>query len=535
MKKTIKNNFVFALLGLFVLCFIAYSNTFHHGFLLDDYTYLIGEDNLLSVSTGSLFIKPFKEFFRPVGSSFLKAELMLFGENPVGYHVVNLILFLAVCYLFFLIVFRLTKNFELAFLTSCLYAVHPIHNFLVNYKSANMLSLYVLSMQISTIFFLKYLDNGRKKFYALSLIFYSLSLLSHEVSAMLPVYLFFILYFFHECPLAQKVKRCLPYLIILAVYLPIRMNLPEVRRIDNLFLLHISFEEYLASLMNLTKWYLSKLMIPKDILFIWDEKIAGNVFQFWHFFVIVAVLSAFIYCLIKGKKDIRAFGLSIFILGFLPMFLGSFTYAPILHNVLLEPHWFAFSSIGFFIFMASLFLIAGKRLNYRIVTAAILIFLMMGAFWTRKGNTVWKDEQTITDYWLGLNKLNGTAWVAKAKIYIRDHDQGLNKRNYNDCNEVADLAGAYHFAWQSEAAIKYFQMALEMNPECGNAYYGLGMLYKDNENYPMAEEALKTAVTINPQSYPAYEMLIEVYEKQGKNSEAEKIREMMGAKTGKGN
>ena len=153
MFKLLRHFQYLILFAILLLCVFLYSNIFNNGFLLDDYQYFITKPTLNDVSVISLFSQAFKGFYRPFAVGFLKFELFLFGNsNPIGYHLVNLALFCCICWLFFLILYKLFHNYEIALIASCFYAVHPINSFLVNYKTASAINVCILCMQISTLF-----------------------------------------------------------------------------------------------------------------------------------------------------------------------------------------------------------------------------------------------------------------------------------------------------------------------------------------------------------------------------------------------
>ena len=180
---------------LFILCLISFGNSFNNGFLLDDYGFLLREDSLRSVSGLSLWIKAFRDYYRPVAFNLLRLESLAFGNRAYGYHIFNLVLFWLVCLMFYFILRKLFKNIEVPFLAASLYCVHPFNSFLVNYKTASNISFHLLFMQASVLFFIYYLDHRKLKLYVLSLAFYLLALLSHEISFMLPFDLFLLMYF----------------------------------------------------------------------------------------------------------------------------------------------------------------------------------------------------------------------------------------------------------------------------------------------------------------------------------------------------
>ncbi len=545
-----------ALLLIFLLCLISYSNSFKNGFFLDDDQYFFKFPTLNDVSTASLFYKSFKGFYRPFSVTFLKIELTLFQTtNPFGYHLVNFVLFSIVCWLFFLILLKLFENIRWALLSSCLYAIHPINNIFVNYKTASAVLIGILTLQLSLLLFLYYLERKKRGLYVLSLIFYAFSILSHETSAILPAYLLMICYFFKEIELIELflIKRterpfnvvdprmgvrsdikeklnkgifrlCLPYFILFFIYLFIRFNIPEIYQIKHVA---ISIGPYLATIVKLLFWYFGKLINPQKILFLWDEKIVDHPHWIEVIGCLMTLISIYIYCWIKGKKNIAAFSIVLFLTGLWPIVLGSFVYTSKTHTAMIEPHWFGFSSIGFFALMSSMLVYIRKHLNDKAWLGLICIPILLNISLTRKSNVFWFDGYTYSSYWHRLNELNGapTAFLIRKEIELLD--KGLNPRLYADCSEVANLAHLFFRVEESDTAIKYYEMALDMDEGCIYALYGLGLVVDDMGNSKKAEQFMLKALSYRPNFPPLYEFLIDFYQKQGRKSEALKVKSLL--------
>ncbi len=491
--------------------------------MLDDYVHLVGENNLMSVSAWSLFSDGFNGFYRPLAFLFLRTVLFLFGPNPLVYHAYNFLLFYAISLMFYYMVRFLSKNEELALLTACLYAVHPIHQMLINYKTAGNNSITILCMQLSTWSFLKYFEAQKKYFYIFSILGYFLSLLAHEMSFMLPVYLFLIMYFLKDVPLRKNFTLCLPYLIAFVIYLFLRWSVNGPSGIENIFSLRISFFPYLATLTKLLGWYLSKLLLPVNILFIWDERISSH-FS-WHNGVLPGILGlTFLWALVKGKKDFKSFAYCFFIAGLTPSLLASFVYTSRMQTAIIEPHWFEYSSIGFFVLAALFFLSLRKFLNPQVWLTIIAFAIGLLSFLTYQSNFVWKDEKTYCLHWLKLNSLNGSAWHGLANAYLREKDQGLDKTKYPDCRVPSFLAGAYHVKGNVQTALQYYDLALKMNPSCAFVFYGWGVLLSDTGDQKQAHLFFDKAKDLNPDLYPIYQLLGDVFENQHEQNTAMKIK-----------
>ncbi len=70
-------------------------------------------------------------------------------------------------------------------------------------------------------------------------------------------------------------------------------------------------------------------------------------------------------------------------------------------------------------------------------------------------------------------------------------------------------------------------MALEKDPHCVYALYGLGLVYDDLHQPQEAEAFLRRALHDDPRFSPLYEDLIKFYERQGRIPEADQIRDLM--------
>ena len=207
-----------SLLIILLALFAAYSNSFSNDFLLDDHVVLFGEQGVVNKTVGTLFTGQQHLFYRPVGHLFLMLCSRVLGAEPVGYHVANLLLFFVIGVLFFRITDLLFHDRKLALLAALLYCIHPINSMLVNYVTANIISTFVITLQISFLLSLKYCQTKNKFLYGTSLFFFVLALFSHEMAMVFPAYIFCAQFFVSKDSFKQVVVYTLPYAIISAAY-----------------------------------------------------------------------------------------------------------------------------------------------------------------------------------------------------------------------------------------------------------------------------------------------------------------------------
>lgn len=389
--------------------------------MLDDHVILFGEQGVSNKSLVKLFTEPQHLFYRPVGHLFLMASYDVFGHCEAAYHWANLLLFSGVGILFFYITYSLFQNTALAWLTALLYCVHPINSMLVNYVTVTVITTFVLTVQASFLLFIKYLDHDNKALYYGSILFFVLSLFSHEASLVYPLYLVGVLYFLRQASLKRIVGLCWPYAFLSVLYFLFRLEFFSLKAIVTA-VAKVSplFSVYISSVSNLIGWYFSKLIFPKGILFLWtgqwDEK--GLLLAVPKFFAVLLVVGWLIF---RYWKDRKAFALAVFVIGFIPAFWATYAHFPFT-DPFIEPHWFYFSSFGFFLLLADGILSLKGKINGKVWGVILLVVFGWNLFFLRQNNVQWKSQESYCRYWISLNQGNMTPFYGLGKALLAKGD-----------------------------------------------------------------------------------------------------------------
>ncbi|MGB7436823.1 MAG: hypothetical protein WBW49_15530, partial [Candidatus Acidiferrum sp.] len=111
---------------------LVYANSLRNGFTLDDNLYILTNPMMTHFSLKALFAPvSYNNIFRPVTFGSFALNWMAEGEHPFGYHLVNLLLHVAVTVLLYLVLRKLLEKFErggmAAWVAALLFAVHPLH------------------------------------------------------------------------------------------------------------------------------------------------------------------------------------------------------------------------------------------------------------------------------------------------------------------------------------------------------------------------------------------------------------------------
>ena len=124
-----------AFILLILVSIIIFSNTFQNPFMWDD-NELIVENRYIKHLKFIPFLFSFtywkyhhpltKGFYRPITTTSFALDYSLWGTNPFGYHLTNLLLHILNVILIYFLINRLGGR-GLAFLAALFFAAHPIH------------------------------------------------------------------------------------------------------------------------------------------------------------------------------------------------------------------------------------------------------------------------------------------------------------------------------------------------------------------------------------------------------------------------
>ncbi len=164
----------------------------------DDEVYVLNNENIKEFSWGQIkywFTEYHHGNYHPLTMISYMIEYNIAEFNPSIYHFTNYILHLLNTGLVFFFIFKLIGRKEVAFITSILFGVHPMHVESVAWISERKDLLYALFYLGSLLVYLSYKHSSDwKKYFVLLLLFLG-SLLSKSAAVVLPVVLLLIDYF----------------------------------------------------------------------------------------------------------------------------------------------------------------------------------------------------------------------------------------------------------------------------------------------------------------------------------------------------
>jgi len=439
---------------------MAYQPVWRAGFIWNDDDFLTNNPVIKSADgLYRLWFTASTPDYYPMTSSLLWLEWRLWGNHPLGYHLVNVLLHAFSAVLLWRALLRL--NIPGALLAAALFALHPVNVQSVAWITERKNTLCMFFYAATLLTWLKFEDSGRGRWYGLALASFALALLSKTAVAPLPVVLLGIAWWRRGRVGWKDVRRVVPFFVMAAalcwvtVWFQYHRSIgPEVVRTDN-------FWSRLAGAGWAVWFYLYKALVPLNLIFVYPrwQIDARNVLSY---LPLVLLAAAFVFCWRCGRGWGRAlfFGLAYFVVMLLPI-LG-FLNIYFMRYSLVADYWEYFAIIGP---MA----LAAAVIRKPVVAAALL--LALGALtWKQCGMYV--DDETL---WQTTVRRNPDSWLAQGNL-----------------GNVLLQKG------QIDEAIVHFQKARELNPNYAQTYYNLGLSFFLSGRIDEAIAQYEQALQISP-------------------------------------
>lgn len=221
---------------IFLVTLGIYWNSLQGDFIWDDRGLILEGTSYLEDwrTIFSLFTRPFfgtTPFYRPLLIISFIVDYQLWGPNPFGFHLSNVLLHALNACMVYLLAFLLFKQRIFAFTAGLLFTSHPIQTEAVAWISGRNDVLLTFFTLITIICFIKWRrSEGKERVltYTGFLLGYSCVLLTKESGIMVPVLIVLIDYFFRNnlpCTLGFRKKAYLPLAVISVLYICLRIYL----------------------------------------------------------------------------------------------------------------------------------------------------------------------------------------------------------------------------------------------------------------------------------------------------------------------
>jgi tetratricopeptide (TPR) repeat protein len=489
------------LFGLFlvVATLIAYGPALPAGFVWDDDVY-IKNDPLLTAPDGLRRIwfsldSPAQYF--PLTFTTFYMERGLWGLNPAGYHLVNILLHAANALLLWRVLTRL--RVPGAWLAAAVFALHPVQVesvALISERKNVLMGLFFLLTLLAWIKFIDERCQRRWRFYVLALVFYGLALSAKTTACTLPAALLLILWLEKMAVNWRRLAQVAPF-----VAMGIGMGLVTVwwerhHQGAEGKLFEIGPMERVLIASRALWFYAGKLLWPANLTFSYPRwTISASDPRAYGWVLATAALGVVIWRVRRWTGRSVEVAAAFFavtlspLLGFIMLYTFVFSFVADHYQYLACIGPMALAAAG--IEMGLGRIAAGKRVLQPALCAALLMTL--GAL-TWKQSGMYADAETL---WQTTLRRNPNSWMAQTNLGICFSQLG-----------------------RMDEAIAHFQKALQIKPDIARAHYNLGLSFFQLGRLDEAILHYQKALEIQPDYPEAHNNLGVCLSQKGRLAEA---------------
>ena len=538
------------IIGLIVLAAGVYLQTVRYDFVWDDHQFISGLNTAVTDAphflryAASAVLETDALTYRPLFLISYALDTLLWGHNPAGFHLTNILLHVLITLLVFRLVMEWTESARVGWLSAVVFAVHPIHSEAVAWISGRADLLVALFVSTALLSAFRLSETGgilspmkRAGWTALIGVSFTLALLSKETAIILPGLILLV-------GLTQKTgawKKLFPSLLITTLialaYLVLRSS--TLITVDTgssvpgdlAAMLHgsRSWVETLLAGLYVTGDYIRLLLFPVSVKALYD--LPPLTVTDPHVIQSGAILFAWIIGagVTMRRSSVGAAAMAWVVISLLPSY-ALFIYtavSPMAERLLYLP------SIGFAL-LVGLLLSTGYELLRplsvgRTAVAGLMICLLSAyTIGTIHHNAAWKDDLNLWENTARNNPKNSLARYNLATAYvdrqrwpeaIREYEKTVSiKPAYPEA--YFNIANAYVAQGRRELAVEYYRTAIRFKSDYADAYINLAVTYHELGQEDLSQKALELAVQYNPRSPIAHNNLANVYAVQRRWKEA---------------
>lgn len=407
-------------------------------------------------------------------------DYCIWGLNPIGFHITNLIIHLINVILVFILVSRLTKKHWILLATTLLFGLHPMRVETVAWITARKDLLYTLFFLFSIITYTSFIRSSvnkqQYKYYFLCLIGFIAALFSKGTAVILPLVLFVFDYYYQRKLSVKLFLEKIPFILFGVYFTQVAieaqydtgaiMGGETFSYANSIF---VGFYGYFV--------YIVKAIFPYDLCAYNPYPMEVNEPNPWYFYLMtVCILALTILLVIKRKKWLTVcFGFAFFFVSLIPVIqvlpIGTaitsdrFTYLP---------YFGLFFVIGY----AVDFLIQRYKNNRKAILFFGLAYMLFLGVLTFNQSRTWKDSDTL--------------WSKVIEEFPEDFLGYYNRASYFS-EKGADAR-----------ALKDYNIAIKIKPELHQIHYSRGYTYQQIGDTLKALEGYNKALKIDDSFVPAH-------------------------------
>ena len=418
-------------------------------------------------------------------------EHKLWGFDPTGYHIVNVLLHLANT----LLVWHLLRRLAVpgAWMVAAVFAVHPLHVESVAWAVERKDVLSGLFYLAALLAWMRFVEQPNPRWYVWSLVLYAAGLLSKSIVVTLPAALVIWHWWKQGRVTSADLLRLVPFCVIGLI-----ITIGDLSFYQSWGPLSLSYSltERTLIAVHALWFYAGKLLWPMTLAVIyprWDIRVADPLA--WGYFIAAVALVVALWHLRPQ-------------LGRGPL-AGALFFAVTLSPVL-----------GFVDYGYMQYAFVADRFQYLAGIGVMAVVIGMATYGVRRLSGLWQ-KGALSVAVVTLVILGMLTW-RQASIYRDDETfyRHIIALNPQARNAHLNLGEALYNQERYEEALEAARVAVEQDPDYFKVHRNLGEVLNALGRFEEAENHLRRALVLNPQARNAHLNLGEALRKQGRYEEA---------------
>lgn len=521
--------------ALILATLLAYQPVWHGGLLWDDNAHITRP--ALQSAHGFWriwFDLGATQQYYPVAHSAFWLLHCLWGDNTLGYHILNILLHALSAFLFALVLRYL--SIPGAWLAAVIFALHPVHVESVAWITELKNTLSCPFYLAAALAYLHFDSNRRRSLYALAFTLFAVALFSKTVTATLPAALLVLFWWLRgHINLRRDVLPLTPFFAfgatggLLTAW--VEHNLIGAQGAEFSY----TFLERIIIAGRAVWFYLAKLFWPANLIFIYPRwHISQSSLSLFLFPLAAAALLAALWLLRNRSRaplaTLLLFGGALFpVLGFFNVFPFRFSFV--------ADHFQYLASLPVIALAAAALSRLAEHCPLPSKPATAVLVLALGgplAFLTWNQSRQYADAETL--YRTTIDR-NPSCWMAHGNLGMLKLNSSLDEavaqfkealRLKPDLAEAhTNLGNALQRMGRLKEAVAEYRESVRLRPDLAEAHNDLGNVLPKLGQFKEGEAECREALKIDPEHPEAHYNLGIILQAMGKPEAATEFQEML--------
>jgi len=498
----------------------------------DDEIYITRNQDIRSFSPLSLF-RVFSSFYvgnyQPLAMLTYMVDYRIFGLNPAGYHLTALIWHILNALLVFCLIYLLSRDHAISFMTAMLFAIHPLHVESVAWASARKDVCYAFFFLASLIAYFLYVHSGKKRrFFFFSLVLFTCAILSKIMAITLPVILLLLDSAAGRRQGKESLKEKIPFFLVSGIFGVIALlgQGTQGRTEDHLDIAYKCVVSGHAAL-----FYLQKMVLPVNLSSYYLYCGPGNIYNYpvyLYYYLLFLCCIAASWAIMKYSSAAK-FGILFYCIHLFPVL----QFVPLGRTIVADRYTYI-PLIGIF-YVISVYAMRLARRKIRFAgalkaatSAALAVMLISCGYLAWQRCHVWRDSYTLWSDVLRAYPNSITAFSSRGYYYLSTRDYANARKEFDKAIAVnqgffksyASRGILYYEQGHYEKALADLNRAIELDPRYEKAYYYRALIAYKNARYQEAITDLTKTAELNKRHTGAFCYRGIIYDELGETKKA---------------